>query len=180
MQIKIGHLSISTQNSTVKDEAKAAFYFLILCRPSLERYRRKKGVEVKVHCVLRYEETVNHIWLCNRSLLNFLTYQENLISFFISVYCKWASGSKVFGSGRHFLIWCFIACGTLLYTYTLSTNSTLFLHFVHNKYMHLCCANIYHFLFDSFKNSSESMKLKSIIVAPRVPSVKQKCRRYER
>jgi hypothetical protein len=30
-------------------KAKAAFYFLILCRQllSLERYRRKKGVEVK-------------------------------------------------------------------------------------------------------------------------------------
>ncbi len=40
--------------------AKAAFYFLILCRQllSLERYRRKKDVEIKVHCqtqgVLRY------------------------------------------------------------------------------------------------------------------------------
>jgi len=31
---------------------KAAFYILKLCRQlfSLERYRRKKGVEVKVHC----------------------------------------------------------------------------------------------------------------------------------
>jgi hypothetical protein len=41
-------------------KAKAAFYFFILCRQllSLERYRRKKGFEVKVHCrtygVLRY------------------------------------------------------------------------------------------------------------------------------
>ncbi len=41
-------------------KAKAAFYFLILCRQflSLGRYRRKKGVEVKLHCrtwgVLRY------------------------------------------------------------------------------------------------------------------------------
>jgi hypothetical protein len=37
-------------------KAKAAFYFLILCRQllSLERYRRKKGVKVKVHCVLWY------------------------------------------------------------------------------------------------------------------------------
>jgi hypothetical protein len=33
-------------------KAKAAFYFLILCRQllSLERYHQKKGVEVKVHC----------------------------------------------------------------------------------------------------------------------------------
>ncbi len=33
-------------------KAKAAFYFLILCRQvlSLERYRWKKGVEVKAHC----------------------------------------------------------------------------------------------------------------------------------
>jgi hypothetical protein len=32
-------------------KAKAAFYFLILCRQlvSLKRYCRKKGVEVKVH-----------------------------------------------------------------------------------------------------------------------------------
>ncbi len=53
MQIKIGRLSTSTQNSTVIiDESKGSFYFLILCRQllSLERYRRKKGVEVKVHC----------------------------------------------------------------------------------------------------------------------------------
>ncbi len=36
-------------------KAKAAFYFLILCRQllSLERYRRKKGVKVKVHTELR-------------------------------------------------------------------------------------------------------------------------------
>ncbi len=30
-----------------------------------------------------YEEAVSHIWLC--TLLNFLIYEENLISFFISV-----------------------------------------------------------------------------------------------
>ncbi len=31
-----------------------------------------------------YEEFVSHIWLCNRSFLNFLIYEENLIFFFIS------------------------------------------------------------------------------------------------
>ncbi len=31
-----------------------------------------------------YEEAVNHIWLCNRSHLNFLIYEENFIFFFIS------------------------------------------------------------------------------------------------
>jgi hypothetical protein len=33
-------------------KAKAAFYFLILCRQllSLESYRREKGIEVKAHC----------------------------------------------------------------------------------------------------------------------------------
>ncbi len=45
-------------------KTKAAFYFLILCQQllSLERYRRKKGVEVKIHCrtkgVLRYKATI--------------------------------------------------------------------------------------------------------------------------
>ncbi len=33
-----------------------------------------------------YEEAVSHIWLCNRSLLNFLIYEGNLIFFFISAY----------------------------------------------------------------------------------------------
>jgi hypothetical protein len=33
-----------------------------------------------------YEEAVNHIRLCNRSLLNFLIYEENSIFFFISAY----------------------------------------------------------------------------------------------
>ncbi len=31
-----------------------------------------------------YEEAVCHIWLCNCSTLNFLTYEENFILFFIS------------------------------------------------------------------------------------------------
>ncbi len=35
-----------------------------------------------------YEEAISHVWLCNCSTLNFLIYEENLISFFISVlYC---------------------------------------------------------------------------------------------
>ncbi len=33
-----------------------------------------------------YEESVSHIWLCNRSLLDFLIYEENIVSLF-SVYC---------------------------------------------------------------------------------------------
>ncbi len=33
-----------------------------------------------------YLEALPHIWLCNRSRLNFLIYEENLIFFFISVY----------------------------------------------------------------------------------------------
>ena len=32
-----------------------------------------------------YEEAVSHIRLCNCSIQNFLIYEENLISFFISV-----------------------------------------------------------------------------------------------
>jgi hypothetical protein len=43
-----------TTNSTVLDEGKSSLLlFDILCRQllSLERYRRKKGVEVKVHCI---------------------------------------------------------------------------------------------------------------------------------
>jgi hypothetical protein len=31
-----------------------------------------------------FEEAISHIWLCNRSRLNFLMYEENLIFFFIS------------------------------------------------------------------------------------------------
>jgi hypothetical protein len=54
MQIKIGHLSTSTQNSTVIDESKSSLLLYDIVSTtsilSLERYRRKKGVEVKVHC----------------------------------------------------------------------------------------------------------------------------------
>ncbi len=32
-----------------------------------------------------YEEAFSHIWLCNFSFLNFLTYEENCIFFLISV-----------------------------------------------------------------------------------------------
>ncbi len=35
-----------------------------------------------------YEEANSHIWLCNRSLLNFLIFEENLIIFFISARCS--------------------------------------------------------------------------------------------
>ncbi len=41
-------------------------------------------VEMRKYLVI-FEETVSHIWLCNRSRLNFLLYEENLIFFFISV-----------------------------------------------------------------------------------------------
>jgi hypothetical protein len=37
--------------------------------------------EIRKYLVI-FEEAVSHIWLCNRSLLN---YEENLIIFFISV-----------------------------------------------------------------------------------------------
>ncbi len=35
-----------------------------------------------------YEEAISHIWLCNCSTLNFLIYEENLISFIISVHTE--------------------------------------------------------------------------------------------
>ncbi len=35
--------------------------------------------------LVTYEEAVSHTWLCIRSLLKFLIYEENLIFFFISV-----------------------------------------------------------------------------------------------
>ncbi len=35
--------------------------------------------------LIKNEESVSHIWLCNCSVLNFLIYEENLIFFFISV-----------------------------------------------------------------------------------------------
>ncbi len=37
---------------------------------------------------LIYEEAVSHIWLCNCSVLNFLTYEENFIFFFIRARMK--------------------------------------------------------------------------------------------
>jgi hypothetical protein len=39
-----------------------------------------------------YEEAVTHIWLCDRSLLNFLIYEENLLFLFISVVSSWGDG----------------------------------------------------------------------------------------
>ncbi len=36
-----------------------------------------------------YKKAVNHIWLCNCSILNLLIYDENLIFFFISVGTFW-------------------------------------------------------------------------------------------
>ncbi len=39
--------------------------------------------EMLIYLVI-YEEAVSHIWLCNRSRLNFLIYEKNLIFFFIS------------------------------------------------------------------------------------------------
>ena len=38
--------------------------------------------------LVKYEEAVSHIWLCNCSILNFHIYEENLIFFFISVCCR--------------------------------------------------------------------------------------------
>ncbi len=35
---------------------------------------------------IQYEEAVSHIWLCNRALLDFHIYEENIVFFLISVY----------------------------------------------------------------------------------------------
>ncbi len=40
--------------------------------------------EMRKYLVL-FKEAVSHIWLCNRSRMNFVLYEENLIFFFISV-----------------------------------------------------------------------------------------------
>jgi hypothetical protein len=40
--------------------------------------------EMRKYLVI-YEEAVNHIWLCTRSLLNFLIYGENFLFIFISL-----------------------------------------------------------------------------------------------
>ncbi len=40
--------------------------------------------EMRKYLVI-YEEAVSHIWLCNRSLLDCLIYEENFVFFFISV-----------------------------------------------------------------------------------------------
>ncbi len=44
----------------------------------------KKYEEMRKYIVIS-EEAVSHIWLCNRSLLDFLIYEENFVFFFISV-----------------------------------------------------------------------------------------------
>ncbi len=43
--------------------------------------------EMRKYLVI-YEEAVSQIWLCNRSHLNFLIYEENFIFFFIRVWRK--------------------------------------------------------------------------------------------
>ncbi len=50
-------------------------------------YMRKGFNEEMRKYFLIYEEAISHIWLCNCSILNFLIYEENLIFFFISVFC---------------------------------------------------------------------------------------------
>ncbi len=38
-----------------------------------------------IYYLVIYEEAVSHKRLCNRSLLDFLIYEEKIVSFFISV-----------------------------------------------------------------------------------------------
>ncbi len=40
--------------------------------------------EIRKYLVI-YEEAVSNIWLCNRSLLDFLIYEEKFVFFFISL-----------------------------------------------------------------------------------------------
>ncbi len=40
--------------------------------------------EIRKYLVI-YEEAVSHKWLCNRSLLDFLLYEENFVFFYINV-----------------------------------------------------------------------------------------------
>ncbi len=51
-------------------------------------YSMRKGFlkyeEMRKHWTI-YEEAVSHIWLCNCSILNFHTYEEHFIFFFICV-----------------------------------------------------------------------------------------------
>ncbi len=48
-------------------------------------YMRKGFHEERLKYLVIYEEAVSHLWLCNRSLLDFLIYEENFIFFFTSV-----------------------------------------------------------------------------------------------
>ncbi len=52
MQIKMGHLSTSTQNSTVIDEIKSSFLLSDIVATTFipGKISSEKGVEVKVHC----------------------------------------------------------------------------------------------------------------------------------
>ncbi len=50
--------------------------------PFAKSYMRKRG---NVKYLTIDKEAVSHIWLCNRSRLNFFIHEENLVFFFISV-----------------------------------------------------------------------------------------------
>ncbi len=79
MQIKIGHLSTSTQNSTVIESKSSLLLFDTVSTtfiPVKLLYHRKKGVvEVKVHCRTFYGFTVFTLWKERRDY-KVLTYLE--------------------------------------------------------------------------------------------------------
>ncbi len=49
-----------------------------------------------------FAEAFTHIWLCNCSLLNFLTYEETFLLFFISVECS--KSRPIIGLRRGFMV----------------------------------------------------------------------------
>ncbi len=82
--------TLSTQLSAQTNKY-LVFYTLIKKITKFSSYIMKFRMEqLQSHAQMRkyftiYEEADSHIWGCNRSILNFLIYEENLIFFFISV-----------------------------------------------------------------------------------------------
>ncbi len=70
---------------TDKKEKKIFLIYKEIQTGAVARSYMRKGFliyeEMRKYLVI-YEEAVSHIWLCNRSRLNFLIYEKNLFSFY--------------------------------------------------------------------------------------------------
>jgi hypothetical protein len=93
-------LQICWSSTLIKNQTKFSSYLRKFRWERLQSHieELRKGFliyeEMQKHLTV-YEEAVSHIWLCNRSVLNFLIYEENWFSFFISVQYVEHSFTKV-------------------------------------------------------------------------------------